>query len=150
MAAPYPKPDSERVNRHKPGEKGFEWTNLPARNDNPIPPMPEGIEYTDRAKRVWKELWESPQSTMWTGPLLRTVEKYISLYDRFFGCNGYVDTSAAVTNGMTQCEDRLGLSPKAMLQLRWRVLPEAAEADRKLASVEPISKPKRVDPRKAG
>lgn len=146
MAAPYPKPDSERVNRHKMGDKGFEWTNLPSKNDNPIPPMPKDIEWTDRAKEKWEELWTSPQSTMWTGALKTTVEQFIGLFDRFWGSRGYVDTSASVINGMTQCSDRLGLSPKAMLQLRWRVLP-----DDSASITEPlklVDRPKRTDPRK--
>jgi hypothetical protein len=155
-AGAYPKPDEERIRRNKPSDQGFGWTNLPVKNNSPIPPMPEDVYWSKRAIELWQELWTSPQSTQWAGPLKLTVVKYLALYERFWGCTSpvdeegriYPDLSSAVINGMTQCEDRLGLSPKAMLQLRWRVRAEAVEEEAKLAVVQDIPRPKRADPRK--
>jgi hypothetical protein len=118
--------------------------------------MPKGVAWSERAVEKWEELWRSPQSTQWSGPMKTTVEKYMGLFERFWGSyspvdeegNTYPDLTGAVINGMTQCEDRLGLSPKAMLQLRWRVKPDVAPSEATLAVVQDIKKPKRADPRK--
>ena len=143
-AGAYPKPDSERTTRHK---TGFEWTNLPECNNSPIPPMPcsEKVDWSQEAKALWDKLWYSPQSTQWPRDLHPTVERYVALYERMY--HGQ-DLSGATMNAMTQIEDRLGLNPKAMLQVRWRVVPSSDNPD--LAVVKPISesKPKRNDPRK--
>lgn len=144
-AGTFPKPDSERVGAKR---QQFEWTNLPeSGNPNPPPPMPDGY-FSETSQAKWEELWHSPQSLMWQG-FYGIVEKYIFLYNDFI----VADTKAPLAAPMTGCEDRLGLSPKAMMQMRWRIVPDVladpkftdGEEVAKLAIVQPINdKPEKV------
>lgn len=139
--AAYPKPTNEKIGRDK---AVFGWTDLPAINPNPVPPLPEEVRWTDTGIEFWRRLWESPQSTQWATELHPTVIRYVALYERMIGQK---DLSGPTMNSMTQVEDRLGLNPKAMLQLRWRLRPGEPEPQG-LAVVTPIvAKSKRPDPR---
>jgi hypothetical protein len=144
MAASYPKPESERQTRHQPK---FDWTDLPAVNTNPVPPMPDEVRWTQTGIDLWEKLWHSPQSTQWPKEYYTAVVRYVALYERMMHQQ---DLSGPVTNAMTQLEDRLGISPKSMLQLRWRIRPGQPDADG-LAVVKEMKpdrpRPKRPDPR---
>lgn len=75
---------------------------------------------------VWEQLWATPQAVAWERlGWTRSVARY---------CRGLVeaekkDASAALLSEVRQMEDRLGLTPMAMLRLRWEVVhDELAEA----------------------
>jgi len=113
----YPKTDGERRNRNAPA---FTWTELPAegRQGDP-PPLPAGREWPSATAAAWGDLWSTPQAHVWdqTG---RTMHRWAWLHADLVLGKGASNTLSAE---MRQIEDRHGLSPKAMLQLRWRIGP---------------------------
>lgn len=123
MGASYPKPDDERRNPNPPA---FGWVDLPVegREGDPpsLPPRPEGArEWLPETVEAWKGLWAKPQAVMWDQSG-RTLEAWVVLYNDM--CQFQVDRKpvpASLLSEMRQIEDRHGLSPKAMLQLRWRI-----------------------------
>lgn len=121
MPASYPKPDGQKVTRHEPK---FGWTDLPAagRVDDP-PPLPGWRVWQPATVKWWAELWAKPQATVWEqdGSTLWTLA---CLYDDLIASRA---EAARVSAEMRQHEDRHGLNPKAMLQLRWRVVDAAGE-----------------------
>ena len=134
MAASYPKPDGERRNRHAPA---FGWKVLPAEGrKGPTPPLPDWRKWSESTLTWWQALWATPQASQWLTddpelPRLALMHETVWSSSR---------PSAALLTEMRQIEDRHGLSPKAMLQLRWIVAePAPSEA--------PKPKPK-TNPRK--
>jgi hypothetical protein len=117
-----PKPDAERRRKNTPT---FGWTILPAagREGDP-PPMPaipawlevECGDWPASTVQAWSQLWCKPQATAWdqSGSTLR---HWVVLHakDIALGIN------ASERAEMRQIEDRHGLNPKALLQLRWRI-----------------------------
>lgn len=130
--ASYPKPDGERRNR---AERQLDWTLLPmeGRQGDP-PPLPAWRDWTDQTLSWWAELWSTPQATRWD-PSGRSLHTLALLHHELM-----VDasSSAKISAEMRQHEDRHGLTPKAMQQLRWRVSPTAAPAqEAKVLSIVP-------------
>jgi hypothetical protein len=115
---PAPKPDDERVTRHAPQ---FTWTNLPADgNPAPAPPLPrapKGRAWLKQTRTWWAALWATPQSTQWRRDDPE-MQRLAAMHDRFW--RG--ESTGAELSEMRQIEDRHGLNPKAMLQLRWRIV----------------------------
>jgi hypothetical protein len=126
--ASYPKPDAEKVSRN-PLE--FGWTALPlAGNPEQAPKLasraPGGGVWLKGTRDWWARLWASPQSTQWQcddGSLFRLA----AIQDRHLRGTATVGE----LNEMRQIEDRHGLNPKAMLQLRWRIVDVAESAEPK-------------------
>lgn len=120
MAASYPKPDGERRNRVEPK---FGWTDLTPTPDVKAPKLPAWRKWAPATTKWWRELWAKPQAAMWEsdGSTLWTLA---CLYDDLIAARA---DASKVSAEMRQHEDRHGLNPKAMLQLRWRVIEPAAE-----------------------
>jgi hypothetical protein len=117
MPASYPKPDDERVRRNSPT---FGWVDLPSTGrDGPAPELPRGVRQWGKITRdAWEKLWASPQATQWD-PTGRTLWAWAVCH------HDLVQEEmkpAPLLAQMQSIEDRHGLSPKAMLQLRWRVV----------------------------
>ena len=120
--ASYPKPDGQKVTRHAPR---FNWTQLPASGRVGDPPaLPSWRDWTDGTRAWWANLWTKPQATQWDqdGSTLWTLAV---LHDDLVLRHRSASSLAAE---MRQHEDRHGLSPKAMLQLRWMVSDDARHA----------------------
>jgi hypothetical protein len=126
MPASYPKPDGQKVNRHAPA---FDWTELPAKRGGRTPSLPAWRKWSPSTRAWWRALWTRPQAVMWdqSGATLHVLA---ALYDDLIG--GASD-AARVSAEIRQHEDRHGLSPKAMLQLRWRVVADEPKAAREPA-----------------
>lgn len=127
----YPKPDAERRNRNAPA---FGWTELDAAGrEGDAPDLPPGREWPSATATAWADLWKTPQATAWdqTG---RTLHRWAWLHADLVVGKGASNTISAE---MRQLEDRHGLSPKAMLQLRWRV-----KADDDASPPTALTKPK--------
>jgi len=69
---------------------------------------------------------------MWQSP--EVVERLALLWERLWVAD---EPSASLLAEMRAIEDRLGLNPRAMLQLRWRIGPPTE------AKVSPIARPRR-------
>jgi hypothetical protein len=113
MGASYPKPDAQKVTRHAPA---FGWRVLPAEGRKGAPPpLPTWRKWSTKTRAWWADLWSAPQAVAWdqTGRSLWTLA---ALFDSMAA--GLVDVTKCSAE-MRQHEDRHGLNPKAMLQLRW-------------------------------
>ncbi len=117
--ASYPKGDGERRNR---AERQFDWSVLPLEGrDGPPPALPAWRDWTAQTLAWWAELWATPQATMWdqSGRSMHTLA--LLHHELMTSNDGAWAKAAKVSAEMRQHEDRHGLTPKAMLQLRWRV-----------------------------
>ncbi len=118
---PAPKPDAERRRTNAPS---FEWKILPTSHDIAAPELPEWRIWQDRTREWWTNLWAKPQATQWVADG-STLFSLALLMDDVIA--GRTDVNKASPE-IRQHEDRHGLNPKAMLQLRWRIdEPPAAE-----------------------
>lgn len=123
MPGPPPKPAGERRRRNAT----VAMTQLPAEGRQGPPPawpLPGLLEDDEglfailegREAELWDELWATPQAVAWERlRWLRTVARYV----RFEVRAETGDLKAGAEARLL--EDRLGLSPQAMLRLRWEV-----------------------------
>lgn len=113
VAGRYPKPDSERRNPNPPA---FGWVILAPRPRVKAPALPKGRAWCPETVAWWRELWGRPQAAMWdeTGITLHPAAR---LHD-LIATKG---TTASLEAELRHHYDRHGLSPKGLLQLRWRV-----------------------------
>jgi hypothetical protein len=112
----YPKPDGSKVTRHKPR---FDWTDLPASHSIVAPKLPTWRTWDRRTYRWWRDLWSKPQAVMWP-PDGSSLHVLAALVDDLIVARA---DAVKVSAEIRQHEDRHGLTPKAMMQLRWRFAP---------------------------
>jgi hypothetical protein len=95
--------------------------------------------------KLWREVWKTPQAVAWERlGWTREVAQYV----RWKVLAELGDMDAA--KEARQLSDRLGLTPLALLRLRWEVVPDEELAERRpRASAEPPARPAEppVDPR---
>jgi hypothetical protein len=136
---PAPKPEKRRRNADT-----FAWVELPAegREGDP-PPLPEWVGSSKWLSEAWARLWATPQATQWdpSGRSLWVWAQVMALVQ-----SG--EASAAQMGELRQIEDRHGLNPKALLQLRWRIV-EGAEP-MAVADAGSTSRARKPGRRKAG
>lgn len=111
MPGPAPKPPEQRVRRNAPLANTVKLPAEGRRGDAPEWPM------NDEAPDLWRQLWATPQAAAWERlGWTRVVARY---------CMVLLSVEREPTAGMLgevrQLEDRLGLSPMAMLRLRWEI-----------------------------
>jgi hypothetical protein len=112
--------------------------------------MPHGL-WHEETQRWWNTHWSHPCALLWRADD-PCHERLCWLYE-FTLASGTVAKGHELTE-IRQLEDRLGLNPKARLQLRWMIVDDhladsgtdLAEAAQ-LAVVQDIAKPKRIDAR---
>lgn len=154
-SGPPPKPESQRRRRNTPT---FEWTVLPrAGRQGPPPPLPEWRVWQEETRSWWADLWSTPQATVWdqSGRSLWSLAVlHHELLDDAFAEGP--SRAASITAEMRQHEDRHGLSPKAMLQLRWRLeaepvgeRPTDGEPGERVPRTERVGRAKRPQSAKA-
>lgn len=123
---PYPKPDAERVRRNAPQ---FSWTILPAAGREGDPPvLPKGRRWKAATREWWAKLWATPQATQWREDDSE-LHRLALLHELVWASDA---PAATLLAEMRQIEDRHGLNPKAMLQLRWMVEATPEPAQRKV------------------
>lgn len=139
MGASYPKPDDERRNRVEPR---FGWVNLPAKSGLTPPPLPAVRDWSEVTIGWWAELWSKGQATQWDPSGSSALPMAVLFQD----LQDQPDRSKVpgLLAEMRQHEDRHGLNPKAMLQLRWRITDDVPASTSK-----PAAKPKKATPRRA-
>jgi hypothetical protein len=103
---------------------------LPAEG-NPVDPpeMPPGYVWTDAEVEHFRELWQSPQSTMWDLSAVHYVAVYVRAVHQCL--NGRMNATLAAE--VRQLADHLGLTPEGMRRLGWVIAPPAD-----MAAVVPI------------
>lgn len=120
MAGPMPKDPSQR--RRRNATPGFEL--LPAEGrQGPAPAWPFGKPTADQ-KAKWDELWHLPQAIKWEQ---MHSEDSVALY--VIALFAYLEdpssTQAPKRLGeVRQLDAKLGISPKAMLNIRWTIAPK--------------------------
>ncbi|WP_239404657.1 DASH complex subunit DAD3 family protein [Frankia sp. Cj3] len=140
---PPPKPASQRRRRNAvPGT-----VELPAEGRHGDPPVWPLQVATAAEDAAWRQLWASPQAVAWE----RLGEATVSVVARYarLRCAAEVATAtgkssvplAQMLGELRQLEDRLGLSPMAMLRLRWEIVAdEVAEARAGAATAPPTER----------
>jgi hypothetical protein len=126
MSGPTPKPDQERRRRNQPT---FEWADIPIESALSAPALPAFRIWQQQTSDWWVALWSKGQAVMWE-PSGESLWTLASLMDDLFAGRA---EAHRVSAEIRQHEDRHGLNPKAMIQLRWRfgVEPEADVPARK-------------------
>jgi len=111
---PPPKPASQRRRTNAT----VAMTQLPAegrKGDPPAWPLAASAAYDEQ---TWRDLWSTPQAAAWERlgiGCIRMVARYVVLL-----AEADVGEPKAAME-VRQIEDRLGLSPLAMLRLRWEI-----------------------------
>jgi hypothetical protein len=133
----YPKDDASRRNRN---ERAFDWTVLPLEGrPGPAPQLPPLRPWTDTTHEWWTLLWATPQAVMWD-PTGRTLHTLAILHHQLVidqTLDADKSRAASVAAEMRQHEDRHGLTPKAMLQLRWKVSSSPSDGSGKVLQLVP-------------
>lgn len=91
----------------------------------PAPSWPLDVKATKQELEGWKALWATPHATAWESlGWTRTVARYC----RAMVAAEVPGASPALLAQVTALEDRLGLTPKAMRLLLWRMSEETVES----------------------
>lgn len=169
MPGPLPDPNAQR--RNKPT---IPTTNLPANGrSDAVPTCP--IELGEDGRAWWAWAWATPQAAGWSdgdvyfvahraaleddiralhaadfdvAELLEVEDSQVTrrLNEMFRRMKALAAGKVAVTKAMTDMDDRLGLTPKGMAALRWRVVDE--DANEKGRPLRPVPSAPTEDPRK--
>ena len=83
----------------------------------PVPDLPKSREWDEVERARWTELWESPQATQWDDSCRGTVALLVQYETRLLAGDG----SAWVAQECRHAGEALGLTPKAMASLGWRI-----------------------------
>lgn len=95
---------------------------------------------------AWRDLWATPQAVAWERlgiGTVRVVARYTRLVCMAEGsAAGRMTVAAAeVVGEVRQLEDRLGLTPMAMLRLRWEIVADEL-AETRADAPQPSSRPR--------
>lgn len=86
------------------------------------PRVPAHVTLGPAGRAWWRWAWSTPSASQWDESAdVVVVARRAMLEDRLAD----PDAGAALFGQATQLDDRLGLTPKARAQLRWRVAGEA-------------------------
>lgn len=167
---PLPKPDGERARRNAPV---IPTTSLPVGGrSEPAPECP--IELGEAGRAWWVWAWSTPQAAGWSDGDAYFVAHRAELeddcraldavdfdvVDDMLGDPEAARQLAAVirrlkalalgkvslTKTMTDMDDRLGLTPKGMAALRWKIVAEEEPA--KVRTLRPVPRDGKDDPRR--
>lgn len=113
------KPNSRAHRRPPAATARAAIVDLPAAGcDLPVPKMPPGRAWTKADRARWRELWQSPQAIMWDDTARGTVAVLL-VYEAAILAG---EASAWQAQEARYAADALGLTPKAMAALGWRIV----------------------------
>lgn len=144
MPGPPPKPADQRRRRNAPTAN---TRKLPRAGRKGKPPAFPG-ELSDYDAAVWADLWRTPMAVAWElDNNVRTVARYLRVMRAAEDALAAGEVNAAALAEVRQLEDRLGLTPLALLRLRWEIdstdevaarrKPAASSTRRRLKAVDP-------------
>lgn len=84
----------------------------------PAPDLPHGREWTAAEQARWVELWGSPQATQWDESARGTVAVLVVYESALFSGSA----AAWQAQEARYAADSLGLTPKSLASLGWRVV----------------------------
>ena len=103
---------------HRRPQQRAALVDLPAAGcDLPVPDLPPGREWTEAEQARWDELWHSPQAVMWDDSAIGTVAVLITYEQAILTGRA----SAWQAQEARYATEALGLTPKAMAALGWRI-----------------------------
>lgn len=115
------KPNSRYRDRPVAATARTALVDLPASGcDLPVPKLPKGRDWTREDRARWRELWQSPQALMWDDTCRGTVALLITYEAEILAGQA----SAWQAQEARYAADALGLTPKAMASLGWRIVDE--------------------------
>lgn len=134
MPGPPQDPKSRKSQTRQPT---FPTTRLPVSGfRGPIPKAPVTLGKDGRA--WWSWAWRTPQAAAWNAGHVWNVARRAQLEDVWATQVNAGEATAAMAGAMQTLDNRLGLTPKGMLELRWEIVadikPEKAAPD--VAEVE--------------
>lgn len=108
--------------------QGFEGRVLPF-------PLPD---VTDRERKVWRELWRTPQAAMWNAERWRV--RTVALYCRTSVLAESAGSASLITASL-RLADQIGLTPAGLKENGWRISADevAVKRDEESASAVPTS-----------
>lgn len=121
FSGPTPKSPETRARRNKT----VAMTRLPKSGRTgrtpkwPLPKPAKADALSRHTDTVWHELWTTPQAVQWERMGAGTLRE-VAAYARFRAMADYGDLDAQRESRLLG--DRLGLTPAAMLRLRWEVV----------------------------
>lgn len=86
--------------------------------DLPVPTIPRGPDWSAAQRSRWRELWRSPQATQWDDTCRGTVASLV-IYEAAIWAG---EASAWQAQEARYAAEALGLTPKAMAALGWRIV----------------------------
>jgi hypothetical protein len=84
----------------------------------PVPAMPSGREWSAEERLRWEELWQSPQATQWDETARGTVATLVIYETAIFAG----EASAWMAQECRYASESLGLTPRALTSLGWRIV----------------------------
>lgn len=124
---PGPVPAAERRRRNEPT---FPTTRLPVSGyRGPIPKVPAQVVLETAGKAWWRWAWRTPQAAAWNAGHLWNVARRAQLEDVWAKQLEDGKATAAMASAMQMLENRLGLTPKGMLELRWEIVADIPAPD---------------------
>lgn len=168
MRGPLPDPNAQRRN-----SPTIPTTNLPqAGRTDPAPECP--LELGRDGQAWWDWAWSTPQAAGWSdgdayfvahraaleddqrallaedfdvAELLEVEDKQVArrLNELFRRMKSLAAGKVQLTKTMTDMDDRLGLTPKGMAALRWKIVEPAKDGGATVRSLRPV--PSAEDPR---
>lgn len=132
MPGPLPNP-----NRRRRNQPTIATTALPAGGrQDPAPKQPTWIRLGGAGKAWWRWAWKTPQAAAWPSGSEVVVARRASLEDDMATADS-PSAKLAAAREARELDDRLGLTPKAMLALRWSIAPDEVGAARAAKAEEP-------------
>lgn len=120
MPGPPPKKDSERRRRNAPMANTLQ---LPAEGrQGPAPLWPGPGLMPEPYRPIWEELWATPMAVAWERHgWTRVIARYLLVLQASDEALKSKEPDAKLLNEIRNLEDRLGLTPMALLRLRWEI-----------------------------
>lgn len=119
MRGPLPNPNGRSRARAK---STYEQNALPAAGrKGAVPKPPDWVTLGEAGMAWWRWAWKTPQAVKWSKADYPLIARRASMEDAFYALTDE-PPSASLMKAMLDMEDRLGLSPKALAQLRWVIV----------------------------
>lgn len=100
-----------------------------------VPKPPTWVKLGDPGLAWWRWAWRTPQATQWDASAEPLVARRAGLEDQLWETHydkdgNEVPPTGSLLKAILDLDDRLGLSPKALAQLRW-VIDDGSSQDEK-------------------
>lgn len=124
MPGPAPNPTKPYSKHRRLGARGLvvlplEGCSLPA------PKLPTGRKWSAAERRMWRELWSSPQAVQWDDSAALPVSMLVVYHSAVLA----ESASAWQAAEARYLSDKLGLTPQGMVALGWRIAEPGEQAD---------------------